>query len=301
MMQQSTIYNQVDDVRFSKALRNLAGLTPTRRKQAEQELVAMGPDALMRLLREYKRLTSVAARRGVFYLLLNLPVQIMHIVKRHVPGLGHYASLLYELILFWGGILIISASIIAWRLLRIRHALAAFDDPRVIGPVAELIKNSRKRKRGFWRARLIQLLAQVEHADQETLRQVDCGILNSIFSTETDRARAYDKRDNELARAILKAYPYIGDAAALKQVRFVAGRSIDPLRFDARDCLPELEARVAAEAERRKLEQVGADLLRASSSDATSASTLLRAAAPNTATTPDQQQDQLLRPLENRA
>jgi hypothetical protein len=276
-MELATSEQPVDEERFARTLRRLASPLPSWRRQAKAELASMGPDASRRLLSEHRFLTRQGSKYGLMAGMFIQLTNVLHQLMQHYPAARFYLSILYYLSFVVACVVgLYSSFLVSW-LSEVRHAIAAFDDPRAIGPVAEFLKKRRIRKNNLWRARLLHLLSLVETADAEALRQVDCASLNSILETEVYRDIFFRPRDFELITAILKAYPYIGNEEALGKATFMARHNSKEIQTAARDCLPALKARVTAERERRKQAQVGADLLRASDNTAISSQTLLRA------------------------
>jgi len=260
----------------------------------------MGPEVLAPLLAAYRRFNGGALMLCVANLVAQIRCFLVFLTLDHKikPGLIYFVGALTMVFfcavlypVYWLFAMIRSQRAIA-------HVIATFEDVRAIPPIVDLMADAGKRRRSMLSAQLQQLLPLAQTADAAVLQQISCAGLNRLLESGWGQNQPISSENADLTVAILEAYPYIGDAQALVQVRALARFAAEPMRTAAKECLPQLQARLEAEKERRTLEKVGEDLLRASSNEGVATELLLRAATGADAIATSQQPQQLLRPVD---
>lgn len=162
-------------------------------------------------------------------------------------------------------------------------ALARFDDPRAVGPLAETLSDYDRVITPIVTQALIRLLPRMKASDASLLSSQQRFNLN----------QALRGRNVSLKLAILKAWEQVGDREAIPEVeRLIHAPGEDAattlVATAARECLPFLQQSF----ERR---QEGEQLLRASDAGSAAPKTLLRPITQQITTEPP---DQLLRPTD---
>jgi hypothetical protein len=255
--------------------------------QAEEELQALGPQGIEGLLREYERIKVKLLLGSVLLCFLTTSTQLMLLVLKwpiwlHPIQVGALLLCgLFGLHIAWSGFR-------SQR--RITRLLFSYDDPRVIGPLIDLL-SYRERSGSPVRRHLVALLLRVQESGME-MADIPIGSLN-LYLGRACQEQNHDRLDVELIVAMVQASPCIGNVTTLKHVLWLSSFAVEPIRTAARGCLARLEARVRTEKERLARQKVGEELLRASAPEQAGQETLLRPAAQPQTTQPDQ----LLRPV----
>ena len=128
--------------------------------------------------------------------------------------------------------------------------LAAYEDVRAVGPLAELLTVSDPQLRKTARVGLIRLLPRLTPQDAHWLQPEQRDVLCQALEDA--------ERQPELAEAIVRAFAQVGDAGVLAsmqrvaEMRAPAGRH-KLLKATARECLPILRARIQQAGARQSL------------------------------------------------
>ena len=247
-------------------------------------------DDLIAILRKEgrNRQPSMSAWIAIFYWIGFLPIILMAtalLLDEVFQGRIEWGIALTLIIFIWMGVGL-SRSTVSLRQKRAAHQLAAYQDPRTVSYLVELLA---------WPDGKIQIDAM--HALTKVLPQLRTDHANWLGSRQrrilySKLSGPYILKEPDFVIAILKSLEQIGDAEALPYVQKLVtieatlpGHKRVPEAANA--CLPFLQERVAQSQSRETL-------LRASSVAATPSEHLLRPAE-ETSTPPDQ----LLRPSEN--
>jgi hypothetical protein len=260
----------------SALLLRLGSEIETVSANAGREIREMGPEGMELLLAELQKMSrqqriwpvTFAAYFALFAAVWWIILFVMYTLSPEKPD--------YHIVdgqIVWSTI----CAILGWRQQRNRAAqiLAAFDDVRIVGPLAEALQYGGADTRDAARRTLLRLLPKMQSSDASRLsdRQRDC--LYALLESS----------DTELVLAILKALEQIGDDRAVLYVEALTVSRDTAIREAAVACLPFLKAR----AEQQRLSQT---LLRASRAADTTPELLLRPARGTGETDPQQ----LLRP-----
>jgi hypothetical protein len=270
-MQQQHFQQEEPDPYVTKTVDLLSSRRKEIREEAERSLQEMGQEAVEELLLVLKKEAQRRKTRKkriqasiACYLTLAVVIAVLFNSEFLLNSLGGMVGV------------ILVAFIATQRQKNATRELAKYKDRRTVGPLAEALEFQDKDLAIQARARLFDLLPQLQASD--------AGLLNA--EQRACLCRAVNREDIKLACAILKAFEQVGDGTALSMVEKLAageGRAArsPELQKAAEDCLLFLGPRV-------KNEKAHQQLLRAVDESDSAPDILLRPAAGAVETAPQE-------------